>query len=150
MNINLIYVLWHEMTNVPSNFLKSVCAKNFLCAKTLLKGKFMCTPKISCVRSSHGLCVRAWLRGNIGDDLIESQCYITLSWSINRRTQICRPTVLLNRNWNAELKKYPPNRQAARQSKCLKNHVQLIPYSTSTFSPLVQHAFAQILLVDLL
>jgi len=71
VNINLIVT-----TNAPSNFLKSVCAQNFLCAtfyqhssifrttrmiyvqKYFLR-KIYVRSKFPCVRSSHDLCERA-------------------------------------------------------------------------------------------
>ena|SRR6218665_3821071 len=64
-----------HVNNVPSNFLKSVCAQNFLCAtfyqhsstfrttctkcvKNILKREIFVRSKFLCVRSSHGLCAR--------------------------------------------------------------------------------------------
>jgi len=67
--------LMNAVSNVPSNFIKSVCTKNFLCAKfyqhlylqwhvwNMRKNTFRTNISVrfmfSCLRSSHGLCARA-------------------------------------------------------------------------------------------
>lgn len=82
-------------SNIPSNFFKSVCAKNFWCAtfyqhssrfrmtrmKYVLKKFFYRTiyvrPKISCVCSTRDLSAGIQLRGNIGYIILLRVCMVS-------------------------------------------------------------------------
>jgi len=98
VNVNVILVQYSicgislycvVKSNVPSNFLKSMCAQSLLCAlftsthlylvrhvwnnmcKSILKRKMYVCSKFSCVRSSHNLCARTQLRRNIDQEPLE-------------------------------------------------------------------------------